>query len=397
MELTLDVSGRAVLVVGDAHAARRVLRRYRTLGAHIAHIDAPHTYTVCTDTAHSGLHISTAHADTAHTVAHIDTNLEAALDAAELVVSVGLSDADTERLAASCRARRLWHSVEAPAAFSRGSVTLVGGGPGRRDLLTVGALDALRDADVVFFDRLAPHDELAELAPGAELVDVGKTPGHHPVAQCDIEALMVERALGGADVVRLKGGDPYVFGRGGEEVVACRAAGVPVRVIPGVTSAISVPAAAGIPVTQREVSHAFTVISGHAPLTERELASLAGLGGTIVVLMGVATLPHLSAGLARHGMGADMPMAIIEQGYSSAQRTTVATLDSIVSTAMAIGATSPAVIVIGEVVRLATDDDSRARMLACVDGVAGGHASVDRAGVGESAGVEGATALSRAW
>lgn len=326
MDVSLNVEGRAVLVVGDADAARQVLRRYRALGAVVTSAaDAPGASWI-------------------------------AAARAEIVVTVGLSVERTAHIAAACRERRIWHTSERAAPTpARGRVTLVGGGPGRPELLTTGAVDALRSADVVFFDRLAPHDSLHLLAPGAELVDVGKRPGHHPVAQCDIEALLVERALAGEEVVRLKGGDPFVFGRGGEEVLACRAAGVPVRVLPGVTSAIAVPAAAGIPVTQREVSHAFTVVSGHAPLSESELASLTGLGGTVVVLMGVGTLPHLSAGLMRHGMRRSMPMAIIEQGYSGGQRTTVATLGEIVPTAASTGVKSPAVIVIGEVVRLAHD------------------------------------------
>ena len=180
---------------------------------------------------------------------------------------------------------------------------------------------------------------------------MGKKPGHHKVSQADIEKLMVESALAGNNVVRLKGGDPYVFGRGGEEVASCVAAGVPVRVISGVTSAISVPAAAGIPVTHREVSHMFTVVSGHAPLTENELTHLAGLGGTIVVLMGIGTLHHLAAGLRRAGMRADMPMAVVERGYRPGQRTTIAELGTITSAAA--GCSNPAVLVIGDVVRVA--------------------------------------------
>jgi uroporphyrin-III C-methyltransferase len=241
-----------------------------------------------------------------------------------------------------------------------GEVTLVGGGPGSLDLLTVGGLDALRRADVVLHDRLAPHDRLEELAPDAVLVDVGKRPGHHAVAQHEIERMLVEHALEGSRVVRLKGGDSYVLGRGGEEVLACRAAGVPVRVIPGVTSATAVPAAAGIPLTHRGVSHLFTVVSGHAPLTDDEHRHLAGLGGTIVVLMGVATLPGLVAGLVRHGLDADTPVAAIERGFSPQQRTTVSTLAGIVIDAGTAGVSSPAVIVIGEVVRLAADGDDAA-------------------------------------
>ena len=245
-----------------------------------------------------------------------------------------------------------------------GSVVLVGGGPGDEKLLTVAATEALRDADVVLFDRLAPHSALNELAPNAQLINVGKTPGHHPVGQSDIEALLVEHALAGSRVVRLKGGDPYVFGRGSEEVTACRAAGVPVTVIPGVTSAISVPAAAGIPVTARGITHLFTVVSGHAPLTDDEHRHLAGLGGTLIVLMGVGTLPTLTQGLLAHGAAADLPVAIIERGYSPTQRTTVATLATAVHVASAAAVRSPAVLVIGEVVRLANSgDDGAARLL----------------------------------
>jgi uroporphyrin-III C-methyltransferase len=244
-----------------------------------------------------------------------------------------------------------------------GHVTLVGGGPGSADLLTVAGADALRLADVVLFDRLAPHGVLGDLAPRALLVDVGKTPGHHPVTQADIEALLVRHALAGSNVVRLKGGDPYVFGRGSEEVIACHAAGVPVTVIPGVTSAIAVPAAAGIPLTHRGVSHLFTVVSGHAPLTDSELEHLAGLGGTIVVLMGVGTLPSITQGLVRHGASSGMPVAIIERGYSATQTTTIGTLGTIVFDAARAKVSSPAVLVIGEVVRLAHDGDAPAAAL----------------------------------
>jgi uroporphyrin-III C-methyltransferase len=246
-----------------------------------------------------------------------------------------------------------------------GTVTLVGGGPGDLDLMTVGGMKALQTADVVLYDRLAPHERLAELAPDAVLIDVGKRPGHHAVEQREIERMLVEHARAGSRVVRLKGGDSYVLGRGGEEVAACRAAGIPVRVIPGVTSATSVPAAAGIPLTHRGVSRLFTVVSGHAPLTDDELRHLAGLGGTIVVLMGVGTLPSLVAGLARHGMAGTTPVAAVERGFTVAQRTTVSDLHGIVTAAGVAGVTSPAVIVIGEVVRLAVDgDDADDRRLA---------------------------------
>ncbi|WP_127793688.1 uroporphyrinogen-III C-methyltransferase [Agromyces sp. LHK192] len=247
-----------------------------------------------------------------------------------------------------------------------GRVTLIGGGPGADDLLTLRAVRALGSADVVLYDRLAPHALLHEFAPRAEHIDVGKTPGHHALPQSGIEALMVEKALGGAHVVRLKGGDPYVLGRGGEEVLACHRAGLPVEVVPGVTSAIAAPSAAGIPLTHRGVSTMFTVVSGHAPLdddTLRHLAGLGALGGTIVILMGVANLPQITAGLARHGLAADLPVAVVERGFQPGQRTTVSQLGGIVVAAHRAGAESPAVIVVGEVVRLAHDGDLSAQGL----------------------------------
>jgi uroporphyrin-III C-methyltransferase len=239
-----------------------------------------------------------------------------------------------------------------------GRVTLVGGGPGTDDLLTVAGANALAEADVVLWDRLAPHDSLGTIAPHAVLINVGKTPGHHPINQRGIEALMLEHAAAGAHVVRLKGGDPYVFGRGSEEVLACHGAGVPVTVIPGVTSAVAVPAAAGIPLTHREVSRMFTVVSGHAPLDENQLEHLAGLASTIVVLMGVGTMPSLAQGLVRHGASAELPVAVIERGFSTHQRTTISSLGSIVSDAALARVHSPAVIVIGEVVRYAWEPDA---------------------------------------
>ena len=244
-----------------------------------------------------------------------------------------------------------------------GRVTLVGGGPGREDLLTLAAVRALAQADVVLYDRLAPHECLAELAPHAELIDVGKRPGHHAVPQAEIEALLVKHASAGRHAVRLKGGDPYVLGRGSEEVLACHLAGLRVEVVPGVTSAVAVPGAAGIPLTHRGVSHLFTVVSGHAPLTDAELGHLAGLDGTIVVLMGVNSLPSLTAGLARHGMSAQMPVAIIERGFHPDQRTTIGDLADIVFAAGRAHVTSPAIVVVGEVVRLAHDGDASAAEL----------------------------------
>ncbi|GAA3317608.1 uroporphyrinogen-III C-methyltransferase [Arthrobacter ramosus] len=321
MQLTIDLTGRDVLVTGSAHAARQAVRRYEAAGAVVHRLSAPDG-------------------------ADADGPLP---ERPFLVAAVDDGQPGWEPLLERCRKAGIPVASEPPAGES-GHVSLVGGGPGALDLLTMGAVNALRDADVVFYDRLAPYAELAQLT-SAEMVDVGKRPGHHKVAQCDIEKLMVDAAMAGKNVVRLKGGDPYVFGRGGEEVSACVQAGIPVRVISGVTSAISVPAAAGIPVTHREVSHMFTVVSGHAPLTEKEHTHLAGLGGTIVVLMGIGTLPQLAAGLRRAGMDPAMPMAVVERGYRPGQRTTIAELGTIETAAA--GCTNPAVLVIGEVVRVA--------------------------------------------
>ncbi|PRZ18380.1 uroporphyrinogen-III C-methyltransferase [Nesterenkonia sandarakina] len=237
-----------------------------------------------------------------------------------------------------------------------GEVTLIGGGPGAADLMTVRARDALAIADVVFYDRLAPTEGLREWAPAAELYDVGKRPGHHRVTQENIQTMMTDAARSGRRVVRLKGGDPFVFGRGCEEVAACRDAGIPVTVVPGITSAIAVPAAAGIPVTARSVSKSFTVISGHDPLSEQELSGLAALGGTAVILMGVGTLGHTMAGLQRHGLAGETPVGIVERGFSPDQRVLIAPLDQILGVAAAAQLRSPAVLVIGEVVRLAATE-----------------------------------------
>jgi uroporphyrin-III C-methyltransferase len=340
MNLTADLTGQTVLVAGAAAAARRAVRRYRSAGATVRTLASP--------------------ADLAPGV----------FDGVVLVAAVDDGDGGWAALPAACREHRVL-LVREKAAAAGGQVTLVGGGPGTEDLLTARALEALREADVVFYDRLAPHANLDRLAPGAELVDVGKRPGHHPVGQSEIERLMVESALAGNNVVRLKGGDPFVFGRGGEEVASCAEAGVPVSVVSGVTSAIAVPAAAGIPVTHREVSHMFTVVSGHAPLTDKEHEHLAGLGGTVVVLMGVGTLPQLAAGLRRAGMRADMPVAVVERGYSDSQRTTVSDLSGIVTAAAAARCKSPAVLVIGEVVRQAGSCREQAAQLAGLAGMTG--------------------------
>ncbi|SDS78998.1 uroporphyrinogen-III C-methyltransferase [Paraoerskovia marina] len=230
-----------------------------------------------------------------------------------------------------------------------GRVALVGGGPGATGLITARGRTLLAQADVVVIDRLAPRALLEELADDVVVVDVGKTPGNHPVPQAEINALIVQHALAGHDVVRLKGGDPYVFGRGGEEREACEEHGLDVEVVPGVTSAVSVPAAAGIPVTHRGLARGFTVLTGHEDISVVPARS----DHTVVLLMGVSRLRESAGRLVDAGRDASTPVAIVEDGYGARQRVTVGTLATIADRAAAVGVRSPAVTVVGDVVRLA--------------------------------------------
>lgn len=229
-----------------------------------------------------------------------------------------------------------------------GSVSLIGGGPGDAGLITLRGLELLHEADVVIADRLAPLSLLDDLSDEVLIIDVGKSPGHHPVPQHEINRLIVEHALAGRAVVRLKGGDPFVFGRGPEEVAACRAADVPVEVVPGVTSAISVPAAVGIPVTARGVANGFTVITGHEDIA----AIPGGANHTVVLLMGVGGLAASAAALVRSGRAAETPVAVIEDGFGPRRRVTTGTLGTIAATAALVGVRPPAVTVVGDVVNL---------------------------------------------
>lgn len=239
-----------------------------------------------------------------------------------------------------------------------GRVTLVGGGPGAWDLITVRGLRALEAADVILTDHLGPTDQLDQFldVSGKEIIDVAKLPYAKQVAQERINELMVAYARDGKRVARLKGGDPYVFGRGFEELEACASAGVPCEVVPGVTSAVSVPASAGIPVTQRGVTHSFTVVSGHlAPNDPRSLVdweALARVGGTIVVIMGVRQVRGITAALQRVLL-ATTPATVIQDGETDSQRQFRTTLGELADTMDREHVTNPAVYVIGEVAGLA--------------------------------------------
>jgi uroporphyrin-III C-methyltransferase/precorrin-2 dehydrogenase/sirohydrochlorin ferrochelatase len=239
-------------------------------------------------------------------------------------------------------------------------VVLVGGGPGDPDLVTVAARRALSEADVVVADRLAPRELLDELSPDVELIDVAKLPRGRAAAQEEINRVIVARALEGKRVVRFKGGDSFVYGRGYEEALACEAAGVPWTVIPGLTSAISVPAVAGIPVTHRGVAHEFTVISGHLPPDHAESLvewdAVARLRGTVVLLMAVQNLPQIAARLVAGGRPGTTPVAIVSEGTMPGERTLLSTLGSVEEDMTREAVRPPAIVVVGDVVAVANPD-----------------------------------------
>lgn len=236
----------------------------------------------------------------------------------------------------------------------RGSVALVGGGPGDPELITVRGRRLLAQADVVVADRLAPAQLLAELPPHVEVIDAAKIPYGRAMAQEAINDVLINRARAGQFVVRLKGGDPFVFARGYEEVLACSAAGIPVTVVPGVTSAIAVPAAAGVPVTHRAVNHEFVVVSGHlAPDHPDSLvnwSALAALSGTIVLLMAVERIELFAQVLRDGGRPPQTPVLVVQHGTTSAERVVRATLADVAEVIRAEGVRPPAIIVIGAVV-----------------------------------------------
>ena len=243
-------------------------------------------------------------------------------------------------------------TAETPGVV-HGGVALVGGGPGDPELITVRGRRLLAHADVVVADRLAPQELLAELPPQVEVIDAAKIPYGRAMAQHAINEVLIDRAKAGKFVVRLKGGDPFVFARGYEEVLACADAGIPVTVVPGVTSAIGVPALAGVPVTHRAVTHEFVVVSGHvAPGHPESLVNwnaLAAMSGTIVLLMAVERIELFAKALLEGGRPADTPVLVVQQGTTTAQRTLRATLHDAAERIREDGIRPPAIIVIGSV------------------------------------------------
>jgi uroporphyrin-III C-methyltransferase/precorrin-2 dehydrogenase/sirohydrochlorin ferrochelatase len=276
-------------------------------------------------------------------------------------VTVAVNAGDDPRLAVAVRdAVRLQLDTGAlpvrPRRPVAGRVSLVGGGPGDEGLITVRGRRLVAEADVLVVDNLAPRSLVPTVDADVEVVEAGKSPGRETLTQDQINALLVSRARAGLHVVRLKGGDPFVFGRGGEEALACIEAGVPVEVVPGVTSAIAGPAYAGIPLTHRGVAAGFAVVSAHRdpalPGPAVDWPALAQGPATLVLLMAVGKLAEVAPELVRHGRPGDTPVAVVQDATLPAQSVLVSTLDRVAADAAAAGVRPPAVVVVGEVVRL---------------------------------------------
>ena len=309
----------------------------------VAAADARHTFCVRADDALGGTAWTPA-------VGHHGT------------VTVGVLGNREPRKSASLRddivtALRDGHLAASDALDRSPGVVLVGGGPGEPELVTVAARHALATADVVVADRLAPRELLDELGPDVELIDVAKLPRGRSASQQTINEVIVDRARAGKRVVRFKGGDNFVFGRGYEELLACAAADVPVTVVPGLSSAIAVPARVGIPVTHRGVAHEFTVISGHLPPGHPDSLvawdAVAGLRGTLVLLMAVDNAPAIAEALLAGGRDAATPVAVIVDGTMPTERTVLSTLGTLAADLAAHRVVPPAIIVVGEVVAVA--------------------------------------------
>ncbi|HEU5034753.1 MAG TPA: uroporphyrinogen-III C-methyltransferase [Mycobacteriales bacterium] len=385
--LFLDLRGRRVVVVGGGAVATRRTRRLLQAGADVVvvapdaaaelsstasvrsrpfvetDLDGAWLALACTDDPEVNAAVAAAAAARGIWCARADDAGEspawvpatAAVDDIQLAVTAG-GDPGRARALRDEAARAL-HAGDWRARRTRatgGRVVLVGGGPGDPGLLTLKGFRALLDADVVVTDRLGPTDLIAALPPEVEVVDVGKNPRGPAASQDDINALLVDRARAGQVVVRLKGGDPFVLGRGAEEVAACAAAGVPVEVVPGVSSATAAPTLAGVPLTRRGTTQQFAVVSGHVPPGDpRSTVDWDALGAgdaTLVLLMAVANLEPICAALQRAGRPAQTPALLIENASLPAQRTVRATLADVAAAAAREGVVPPAIAVIGEVV-----------------------------------------------
>jgi len=244
-------------------------------------------------------------------------------------------------------------------AARQGVVYLVGAGPGDPGLMTARSLELLASAEVILHDRLIPSGALDGARPDAELIDVGKRPGDAEISQGEIEELMAERARAGRSVVRLKGGDPFVFGRGGEEAEALAAAGIPFEVVPGVTAGVAAPAYAGIPLTHRDHASSVSFVAGQCKgLSDQNWAGLAGKGRTLVIYMGVSAADAIADKLIADGLSPETPCAILERGTlpgSRGFRTLLADLGGAVAR---LNIASPALLVVGDVAALGVAQDA---------------------------------------
>lgn len=252
----------------------------------------------------------------------------------------------------------------APVRPTAGRVVLLGGGPGPRDLMTVRAQRVLQSADVIVHDRLGPTGFPGWVSDRVEVIDVGKAPGRHPVPQEEINRILVDRAQRGLTVARLKGGDSFVFGRGGEEVLACRAVGVPVEVVPGVSSVIAAPQSAGVPLTHRGTADTVHIVNGHRLPGPATLEALHDDATTVVVLMGTSMLPSFAAAALDAGVTPDRPVTVVERAHRADQRCVRGTLGTIGEVAEAERVRNPAVIVIGETAREGLLDAARVEQFA---------------------------------
>jgi uroporphyrin-III C-methyltransferase/precorrin-2 dehydrogenase/sirohydrochlorin ferrochelatase len=395
--ILLDLLGRRVVLVGGGAVAARRARTFTEAGAEVLVI-APDVVAELAALAQSGMRLLRRRyqaGDLAQAwlvVAATDdpvTNAAVAEEAAAariFCIRADQAGAGTARMPAILHSGELTVSVNAGgdprrAAALRdliaaaldtgelasrpvrpagaGSVALVGGGPGDPELITVRGRRLLAEADVVVTDRLAPRSLLDALDPAVEIVDCGKSAHRHNLTQDEINAVIVDRARQGRRVVRLKGGDPFVFGRGGEEVAACLAAGIDVQVVPGITSAIAAPAVAGIPVTHRGLAADFAVVSGHRDPgragTGWNWAELATGPATLVVLMGMEGLAGIAAELISHGRPADTPAAAIHRATLPGQRVVRSTLAGLPAEVRRAGVGAPSVVVIGAVAALGND------------------------------------------
>jgi uroporphyrin-III C-methyltransferase/precorrin-2 dehydrogenase/sirohydrochlorin ferrochelatase len=274
--------------------------------------------------------------------------------------SAAIRDAVTAGIASGEISARHWR-------HRRPGVALVGGGPGDPGLITVRGRQLLAEADVVVTDRLGPRELLAELPPDVLVIDAGKVPYGRAMSQEDINAALVEHATAGRFVVRLKGGDPFVFGRGGEEMLACLRAGIPVTVVPGVTSPVGVPTAAGLPVTHRGVAQSLHVISVHVPPGDTRSAvdweAVSRMEGTLVLMMAVERIGAVARTLISNGRPRSTPVAVIADGTMPSQRIINSTLNDVTTDLADAGIRPPAVVVIGDVVAIASELAELARDL----------------------------------